>query len=67
VDEEIKNLMRWLIPNPALSPDLLEVSQKFYDLALDMNEIIAEVPEKVHGLRFLLQAKDCMVRARMDS
>jgi hypothetical protein len=43
---------------------LQEVSKPFYDLAYDMADRF-EGPELTTGLRKLLEAKDCMVRAAL--
>ena len=48
-----------------LPPHLRAVSQPFHDLARDMAARL-EGPELTVGLRKLLEAKDCMVRAALD-
>jgi hypothetical protein len=48
-----------------LPPELQAVSQGFGELAGEMDETLPENPEKTAALRFLLQAKDCAVRARL--
>jgi hypothetical protein len=47
-----------------LPPALQEISQPFHELAHDMAERF-EGPELTAGLRKLLEAKDCMVRAAL--
>ena len=47
-----------------LPPALQEVSRPFAELALDMATRL-EGPELTAGLRKLLEAKDCMVRAAL--
>lgn len=42
------------------------VSKPIGELAKLMNEKLPEGPEKTHGLRKLLEAKDCLVRAALD-
>ena len=42
---------------------LREVSEPFFKLASWMVEKLPPNPERTAGLRFLLQAKDCAVRA----
>jgi len=49
-----------------LPEHLQAVSKPFSELAIAMNEILADGPEKSAGLRKLLEAKDCMVRASLD-
>lgn len=48
-----------------LPPHLQEVSKPFHDLAYAMANNL-EGPELTVGLRKLLEAKDCMVRAAVD-
>ena len=42
-----------------------KVSRPFGDLASEMNHNLPDGPEKSAGLRKLLEAKDCMVRAAL--
>ena len=47
-------------------PERLQpVSQPFGELAVQMNTQLPDGPEKSAGLRKLLEAKDCMVRAAL--
>ena len=48
-----------------LPPHLQEVSKPIGELAKLMNENLADGPEKSAGLRKLLEAKDCLVRAKL--
>lgn len=48
-----------------LPPDLQEISGKFYNLARDIVAVLPRNPERSAGLRKLLEAKDCAVRARL--
>ena len=48
-----------------LPAHLQTVSKPFGDLAAEMNETLPDGPEKSAGLRKLLEAKDCMVRAAL--
>lgn len=50
-----------------LPESLQAVSKPFGDLALQMDALLPDSPEKTVGLRKLLEAKDCMVRASLDS
>ena len=49
-----------------LPPRLRYISQQISDAALAMDRQLAECPEKSAGLRKLLEAKDCFVRAALD-
>ena len=46
-----------------LPPNLQEISKPFHDMAQHICAIIPENPERTAGLRKLLEAKDCTVRA----
>ena len=48
-----------------LPAHLQEVSAPIGELAKKMNESLPEGPEKSAGLRKLLEAKDCLVRAKL--
>lgn len=48
-----------------LPKHLQTVSKPFGLLALQMNNLLPDGPEKSAGLRKLLEAKDCMVRAAL--
>jgi hypothetical protein len=47
-----------------LPPDLQAFSKPFHDLAHQMADSLPPNQETTVGLRKLLEAKDCMVRAR---
>ena len=49
-----------------LPEHLQEVSKPIGDLAKEMNDTLSNGPEKSAGLRKLLEAKDCFVRAKLD-
>lgn len=49
-----------------LPEHLQEVSKPIGDLAKEMNDTLPNGPEKSAGLRKLLEAKDCFVRAKLD-
>ncbi|EOX4278472.1 TPA: hypothetical protein ACGF3W_000298 [Vibrio cholerae] len=61
------------MPNPImkyfeyahLPVHLQEVSKPIGDLAKQMDESLQDGPEKSAGLRKLLEAKDCLVRAKL--
>ncbi len=48
-----------------LEPELADVVDDCRQLAEAMDRILAEGPEKTAGLRKLLEAKDCFVRAAL--
>jgi hypothetical protein len=48
-----------------LPEKLQAVSKPIGDLARQMNECLPDGPEKSAGLRKLLEAKDCLVRAAL--
>jgi hypothetical protein len=50
-----------------LPPDLADVSMEANRLAWSMARLIRTGPELTAGLRKLLEAKDCFVRAAIDS
>jgi hypothetical protein len=62
----VRDLMRFLRPNPKLPPVLYSIAALIWDAAL---EVLADVPEDsaelTAGLRKLLEAKDCVVRAAL--
>ena len=45
---------------------LSDISRRIAELAKQMDEMLPEGEEKAVGLRKLLEAKDCFVRARME-
>jgi hypothetical protein len=48
-----------------LPENLQKVSRPVGELAQQMNEALPDGPEKSAGLRKLLEAKDCLVRAAL--
>ena len=48
-----------------LPVSLHTISAPFSSLAHDMDELLPDGPEKSAGLRKLLEAKDCFVRAAL--
>lgn len=48
-----------------LPEHLQKISKPFHDLAMEMVNTLPENPEVTVGLRKLLEAKDCMVRAAL--
>ena len=49
-----------------LPPKLQEVSKSIGDLAMELEQSIPYGPEKSAGMRKLLEAKDCFVRASLE-
>jgi hypothetical protein len=58
-------MMRWFTSSH-LPPHLGHVAENCADLAVQMDMLLPEGPEKTAGLRKLLEAKDCFVRAAME-
>ena len=50
-----------------LPANLQVISKPIHDLAREMDEKIPDSAEKTVGLRKLLEAKDCLVRALLES
>lgn len=50
-----------------LPKPLQEVSRQFHGVAVCMDESLPDGPEKTAGLRKLLEAKDCAVRAALPA
>ena len=64
---ETEYLARWLVPNPNLPEGVpQDVARACADLGELMVEILPNGPEKSAGLRKLLEAKDCFVRAGLE-
>ena len=63
---ETEDLLRWFA-HAHLPPDLAEVSRACSDLAHLMASKLTSSRELTAGLRKLLEAKDCFVRAAIDS
>lgn len=49
-----------------LPEHLQEISKPIGELARNMNDALPNGAEKSAGLRKLLEAKDCLVRAKLD-
>jgi hypothetical protein len=59
-------VLLYLEPNPNLPPDLLVFAEAFSRFAGGMVGMSADGPELTAGLRKLLEAKDCFIRANLD-
>lgn len=62
-----QQLARWLTPNPNLPAGLpAEIADVIRVLAGEMIHALPDGPELTAGLRKLLEAKDCFVRAALE-
>lgn len=59
-------ILRWF-EYEHLPEDLQTVSRPIAELAHDMVDRLPDGPELTTGLRKLLEAKDCLVRAAIDA
>ncbi len=59
-------LARWLKPNPNLPRPALTVAEEVEALASSLIRQLPDSPELTAGLRKLLEAKDCLVRAALE-
>lgn len=62
----MNRMLRWF-DFSHLPDDLWVVAQLIRDTALELNDEIPESAEKTAGLRKLLEAKDCFVRATIEA
>lgn len=62
----VQQIGRHLVPNPNLPPHLREISEFCEMTAAAALDRCQDGPELTAGLRKLLEAKDCFVRARLD-
>lgn len=63
---QVNRLIRWF-DHAHLPPHLQEVIRPISDLANHFDATLHESPEKTVGLRKLLEAKDCLVRAAIEA
>lgn len=63
----VQDLMRWLTPNPGLPPMAAHIAKLHHMLADAALQIAPDSPELTAGLRKVLEAKDCLVRAVIDA
>ena len=61
----MNRMLRWF-EYSHLPPKLQEISAPVCELAIEMDRILPEGAEKTAGLRKLLEAKDCFVRAEIE-
>lgn len=62
-----RHMMKMLAPNPNLHDDLRVIAEDIAYMGKGMVQRIADSPELTAGLRKLLEAKDCFVRAALDT
>ena len=62
-----QHMMQVLAPNKNLQEPMLSLSTAFTELAVDLVIALPDSPELTAGLRKLMEAKDCMVRAMVFS
>lgn len=58
--------MRKFFTYKHLPPHLQAISAPICDVALELDKTLPDSAEKSAGLRKLLEAKDCMVRAAVE-
>lgn len=61
-----QHLSKMLTPNPNLKPDQHSIAVWFADFVSDIIDTVPDGPELTAGLRKLLEAKDCVIRASLD-
>ena len=59
-------IVRWF-SSSHLPDDLRPIAEACEDLAAEMLLVLPDGPELTAGLRKLLEAKDCFVRAQVDT
>lgn len=60
------HMLAMLQPNPNLRQPQINIAQQFWQTAKDMVTNLMDTPELTAGLRKLLEAKDCFIRASLD-
>lgn len=60
------HMMTMLRPNPNLPEPQLDIANEIWALAYGLLNNIKDSPELTAGLRKLLEAKDCFIRASLD-
>ena len=58
-------MLRWFQTEHIREP-LRDVAEACREFAIEMDRDLPEGPEKTTGLRKLLEAKDCFLRAKQD-
>lgn len=62
----VVSIARWFDYGHLPEGNIRNTSQQFYDLAANMIHDLPDSPELTAGLRKLLEAKDCFVRAAVE-
>ena len=62
----MNRMLKWF-RSEHLPPELRQVSLPVQELAQKLDTMLAEGPEKTAGMRKLLEAKDCFVRALLEA
>ena len=62
-----QQVARWFTYEHLINARGYEASKRCHDLAEDMIDTLPDGPELTAGLRKLLEAKDCFVRAALDA
>ena len=65
-EKPVNRMMRWFTYSHLSDDDMRAVSEECASLASYLNRTIPEGPEKTAGMRKLLEAKDCFVRAVIE-
>jgi hypothetical protein len=58
-----EHMLTMLTPNPNLTGRMWEIANEFSEVAAHMIGELEDSPELTAGLRKLLEAKDCFIRA----
>lgn len=63
----IKEIMKFLEPNPRLEGTQADIATECFNMAdFILGSVTEDSPELTAGLRKLLEAKDCFVRASLN-
>jgi len=62
----MENKIKWF-EYKHLPPHLQTISEPVRELAVQIDAIISDCPQKTIGMQKLIEAKDCFVRARLDT
>jgi hypothetical protein len=62
-----QHMIKVLAPNVNLSGNLYDIADQFFTIAVNLLQECQDGPELTAGLRKLLEAKDCFVRAALDN
>lgn len=60
-------ILRWFRAGAHITGPLKDVSSRCEKLALEIDALVADSAEKSAGMRKLLEAKDCFVRAAIET